>query len=56
VSLNQFSASAVAEKVGRLRTASEFLQYRAGAAKPKDLAAFLRRAPLTPPINGDEQI
>jgi hypothetical protein len=37
VSLNQFIAAAVAEKVGTLRTASDFLKGRAGTAKPKDL-------------------
>jgi hypothetical protein len=37
VSLNQFIAAAVAEKVGALRTAGEFLQQRAGSARPKDL-------------------
>jgi hypothetical protein len=55
VSLNQFIASAVAEKVGTLRTASEFLRQRAGAAKPKDLVRFLRRAPKAPPVEGDER-
>ncbi len=55
VSLNQFIASAVAEKVGTLRTAGEFLRQRAGAAKPKDLVRFLRRAPKAPPIEGDER-
>jgi hypothetical protein len=35
VSLNQFIAAAVAEKVGTMRTASEFLQQRAGAAAPR---------------------
>ena len=55
VSLNQFIASAVAEKVGTLRTASEFLRQRAGSAKPKDLVKFLRKAPKAPPIEGDER-
>ena len=55
VSLNQFIASAVAEKVGTLRTASEFLRQRTGTSKPKDLVKFLRRAPKTPPIAGDER-
>jgi hypothetical protein len=54
VSLNQFIAAAVAEKVGTLRTADEFLRQRAGTAKPKDLLKFLRRAPKAPPIAGDE--
>ena len=54
VSLNQFIASAVAEKVGSLRTASEFLRQRAGGAKPKDLLRYLRRAPRVAPVQGDE--
>jgi hypothetical protein len=37
VSLNQFIASAVAEKVGSLRTAREFLRERAGSSKPSDM-------------------
>ncbi len=44
VSLNQFIAAAVAEKVGCLRTAKEFLRERAGTAKPKDMLKYLRRA------------
>lgn len=50
VSLNQFIAAAVAEKVGTLQTAQVFLKDRAGTAKPKDLLKYLRRAPkVTPP-------
>ena len=47
VSLNQFIAAAVAvaEKVGSLRAADDFLRARAGTAKPKDMLKFLRRAP-----------
>jgi hypothetical protein len=55
VSLNQFIAAAAAEKVRALRTASEFLQQRAGSAKPKDLIKYLRRAPKVDPVNGDER-
>ena len=55
VSLNQFIAAAVAEKVGTLRTAREFLQERAGDAKPRDMLKFLRRAPKDAPIKGDER-
>ncbi len=55
VSLNQFIAAAVAEKVGALRTASEFLQQRAGSARPKDLIKYLRRAPKVDPVKGDER-
>jgi hypothetical protein len=54
VSLNQFIASAVAEKVGTLRTASAFLKQRAGTANPKDLVKYLKRAPKVRPVNGDE--
>jgi len=45
VSLNQFIAAAVAEKVGSLRAADDFLRERAGTAKPKDMHKYLRRAP-----------
>jgi len=34
----------VAEKVGAMETAAEFLKRRAGKAKPSDLARFLRGA------------
>jgi len=54
VSLNQFIAVAVAEKVGAMETASEFLQRRAAKAKPADLLRFLRGAPNAPPLAGDE--
>jgi hypothetical protein len=54
VSLNQFIAAAVAEKVGTLRTASEFLKARAGTSKPKDLVKYLRRAPKVAPVGGDK--
>lgn len=56
VSLNQFIAAAVAEKVGTLRTASELLRERAGTAKPKDLLKYVRRAPKVAPAAGDERI
>ena len=55
VSLNQFIAAAVAEKVGTLRTASDFLRQRASTAKPKDLLKYLRRAPKVAPTKGDER-
>ena len=45
VSLNQWIASAVAEKVGAVETAAEFLKRRAGDARPEDLLPFLERAP-----------
>jgi len=54
VSLNQFIAVAVAEKVGAMETAAEFLKRRAGKAKPSDLAKFLRGVPNAKPVEGDE--
>lgn len=55
VSLNQWIASAVAEKVGAVETAAAFFKRRAGKAKPGDLLWFLDRAPLKPPVPGDEK-
>ena len=53
VSLNQFIAAAVAEKVGSLRAADDFLRERAGTAKPKDMLKYLRRAPKVAPNTDD---
>jgi hypothetical protein len=47
VSLNQFIAAAVAEKVGSLRAADDFLRERAGSAKPKDAHRKLHRTLTT---------
>jgi hypothetical protein len=55
VSLNQFIAAAVAEKVGTIRTACDFLHERAGSAKPQDMMKYLRRAPKVAPTPGDER-
>lgn len=54
VSLNQFIAVAVAEKVGTIETAEEFLKRRAAKAKPSDLMRFLRGAPAVAPGKEDE--
>jgi hypothetical protein len=54
VSLNQFIAAAVAEKVGTLRTAREFFAERIGNAKPEDLQKILDKVPARPPVPGDE--
>lgn len=54
VSLNQWIAVAVAEKVGAVETAAEFLKRRAGDAKPEELLWFLDNAPDVPPEPGDE--
>jgi hypothetical protein len=54
VSLNQFIAVAVAEKVGTIETAEQFLKRRAAKAKPADLLRFLRGAPAVPPGKEDQ--
>jgi hypothetical protein len=54
VSLNQWIASAVAEKVGVVETAAEFLKRRAGAATGEGFATFLDRVPDVPADPGDE--
>lgn len=54
VSLNQFIAVAVAEKIGVLRTTAEFLRERAGDATPTDLLRYVQAAPRVPPVDGDE--
>lgn len=53
VSLNRFIAAAVAEKVGSLRTAREFLRERAGSSKPRDLLKNLRHVPKVAPSADD---
>lgn len=53
VSLNQFIAAAVAEKVGTIETAGEFLRRRAAGAKPEDLLRFLDGAPDASPSPED---
>ena len=55
VSLNQWIASAVAQKVGAIETAADFFRHRAGDARPEDLHALLARAPDRKPDPGDEQ-
>jgi hypothetical protein len=49
VSLNQWIAAAVAEKVGAVESAAEFFRKRAGKATGKGLASFLRKAPRVAP-------
>jgi hypothetical protein len=49
VSLNQWIASAVAQKVGVVETAADFFKRRAKDASGKGLAKFLRRAPKVAP-------
>jgi hypothetical protein len=54
VSLNQWIASAVAQKVGAVETAELFLKRRAGNATGDGLKAFLDRVPDIEPDHGDE--
>lgn len=54
VSLNQWIAVAVAEKVGVVETAADLLRHRAGQATGADLITFLDNAPDRPPEAGDE--
>lgn len=54
VSLNQFIASAVAEKIGTLNTVDAFLALQAGQSVPADMFEFLNNAPDVSPVEGDE--
>jgi hypothetical protein len=54
VSLNQWIAAAVAQKVGAVETAAEFFRRRAEGAKPGDLRAVLARVPDRTPDPCDE--
>jgi hypothetical protein len=53
VSLNQWIASAVAQKVGVSETVAHFLAARAGDAKPSDMMDALNGAPDLPPLAED---
>jgi hypothetical protein len=55
VSLNQWIASAVAQKVGVVETAAQFFKKRAGSATGAGLMKFLRSAPNVEPDRGDER-
>ncbi|BCH31972.1 hypothetical protein MesoLjLc_39020 [Mesorhizobium sp. L-8-10] len=54
VSLNQWIASAVAQKVGAVETAADFLRKRAGSRSGDDFSAVLERVPSSKPEEGDE--
>jgi hypothetical protein len=54
VSLNQWIAVAIAQKIGVVETASDFLKRRAGKARPKDMVPFLDKAGHEAPPVGDE--
>lgn len=54
VSLNQWISVAIAQKVGVVETAADFLKRRAGNARAVDLLPFLDRAKREAPVAGDE--
>lgn len=54
VSLHQWIAAAVAEKIGVVETAAEFFKKRAGKARGNGLMKFLRNAPDVAPEPEDE--
>ncbi|WP_341632113.1 toxin-antitoxin system HicB family antitoxin [Sphingomonas agri] len=54
VSLNQWIAVAIAQKIGAVETASDFLKRRAGKSRPEDMLQFLDKAKKEPPPIGDE--
>lgn len=54
VSLNQWIAVAIAQKIGVVETASDFLKRRAGESQPGDMLPFLDRAKHEAPPVGDE--
>lgn len=54
VSLNQWIATAVAQKIGTVETAAAFFQRRARGATPDDLKRILEKVPNVPPDPEDE--
>jgi hypothetical protein len=54
VSLNQWIGSAVAQKIGAVQTAAEFLKVRAGKAAGEGLLEILKRVPSRGIDPGDE--
>ena len=54
VSLNQWICGAIAQKIGAVETAADFLKRRAGKARPQDMLPFLNRARHEAPPPGDQ--
>jgi len=54
VSLNQWIATAVAQKVGAVETAADFLVRRSSGSTGDRFAAFLEKVPDVAPEPGDE--
>lgn len=55
VSLNQWIAVAIAQKIGVVETATDFLKRRAGNARREDMLPYLDKARQEPPPRGDER-
>jgi hypothetical protein len=53
VSLNQWIVAALAQKIGAVETAEEFLRRRAGKSERGDLTRLLDKAPDAPPEASD---
>ena len=53
--MNQFIVAAVAEKVGVMEGAREFLERRAGNAKPKDFLKYFAQAGREQPVESDRR-
>ena len=54
VSLNQWISVVIAQMIGLVETASDFLKRRAGTARPEDMLPFLDKAKREAPPSGDE--
>ncbi|WP_225204690.1 toxin-antitoxin system HicB family antitoxin [Novosphingobium huizhouense] len=54
VSLNQWISVAIAQKIGVVETAADFLKRRAGMSQPADMLPFLDKAKRETPPAGDE--
>ena len=54
VSLNQWISVAIAQKIGVVETAADFLARRAGKARPADMLPFLDKAKREAPPTGGE--
>lgn len=54
VSLNQWIAVSIAQKIGVVETAADFLKQRAGSVRPIDMLPFLDAAKQEVPPVGDE--
>jgi hypothetical protein len=54
VSLNQWISVAIAQKIGVVETAADFLRLRARGARPTDMLPFLKNAKGEVPPVGDE--